>query len=64
MKKEGLTKLAYSINEFIETSSLSRYKVYKEIKSGNLKARKLGGRTVIILSDAIAYFEALPELES
>lgn len=57
-------KLAYSINEFAETSSLSRSKIYKEIKSGRLKARKLGNRTIITLSDANEYFKLLPLAET
>ena len=62
MSKEQKPKLAYSINEFAETSSLSRTKIYIEIKKGRLKARKLGKRTIITLSDATAYFNLLPEL--
>ena len=53
-------KLAFSINEFADTSSLGRNKIYEAIKAGRLKARKDKGRTIILVSDGIAYLESLP----
>jgi len=41
------TKLAYSIKEAAIASSLSRSSIYNHISSGRLKARKIGGRTII-----------------
>lgn len=41
------TKLAYSIKEACVASSLGRTTIYGHIKSGRLKAIKVGGRTLI-----------------
>lgn len=40
-------KLAYSIREACEATSLSRTTVYAHISSGRLKAIRVGGRTLI-----------------
>jgi len=41
------TKLAYSIKEACKASSLGRTTLYAHIKSGLLKSRRVGGRTLI-----------------
>lgn len=40
-------RLAYSVNEASEATSLGRTSIYGLINSGALKAVKVGGRTVI-----------------
>jgi len=40
-------KIAYSINEACRASSLGRTTLYAAVKSGRLKAVRIGGRTVI-----------------
>lgn len=40
-------KLAYSIRESCEASSLGRTTIYSHIKAGRLKAVRIGGRTVV-----------------
>jgi excisionase family DNA binding protein len=40
-------KLAYSIREACEATSLSRTTVYAHIASGRLRAVRVGGRTII-----------------
>lgn len=50
-------KMAYSIKEASHASSLSRSSIYNAINSGSLKARRLGGRTVI-LADSLHAFIA------
>ena len=40
-------KLAYSIREACEATSLSRTTVYAHISSGRLRAVRVGGRTII-----------------
>lgn len=40
-------KLAYSINEACEATSLGRTNLYAIIAAGKLKANRIGGRTVI-----------------
>lgn len=56
-----MEKLAYSIREVVEAGGGSRTVVYEAIKSGALKARKRGKRTIILAPDFIQYLEALPD---
>jgi excisionase family DNA binding protein len=51
---------ALSIVEFCERYGLCRSKVYDEIKSGSLRARKIGRRTIITVDDAENWLERLP----
>lgn len=57
-------QLAYTISEAVTASRRSRSTLYLEIQAGRLKARKHGGRTLILASDLKAWLEALPELKS
>lgn len=43
----NLPKIAYSIREAAQASSLSRSTIYNHIAAGRLAARKIGGRTII-----------------
>lgn len=43
-----LPKLAYSIKEACEASSLGRTSIYSLIAAGRLSARRIGGRTVVL----------------
>lgn len=40
-------KIAYSIREAVQVSSLSRSTIYNHIAAGRLAVRKIGGRTLI-----------------
>jgi excisionase family DNA binding protein len=53
---------AFSIREFSEAFRVGRTKVYEEIKSGRLRARKVGKRTVITDDDAEEWINRLPLL--
>lgn len=44
---QSLPKIAYSVREACEVSSLGRTSIYSHIASGRLKAKRIGGRTVI-----------------
>lgn len=54
-------KLALTILEAEEASSLGRTALLEDIKAGKLKARKRGRRTVILTSELAKYLESLPE---
>ena len=56
-----MEKLAYSIREVVEAGGGSRTVVYEAIKSGALKAKKRGKRTIILADDLTQYLEALPD---
>jgi len=47
MSTEHIQKLAYSIREACEASSLGRTTIYALIGQGKLQAVRVGGRTVI-----------------
>ncbi len=50
----------YDIREICARTRLSRTSIYGEIKSGALKARKAGRRTVILAQDFEEWLEHLP----
>jgi predicted DNA-binding transcriptional regulator AlpA len=51
-------KLALSIKELIAISGISRTSIYNEIKLGRLVVRKLGRRTVVLVSDTERWLAA------
>jgi len=56
------TALAYSISEACKVSGIGRSVLYTLLKSGALRARKHGTRTLILVDDLRQYLERLPEL--
>ena len=52
-------KLSYSISEVMALTGLGRTKLYEEINSGRLPARKSGRRTLILRSDLEGYLNGL-----
>lgn len=50
---------AMTINEFCERFKVSRVTTYKEVKKRRLRLTKVGTRTIILLSDVIAWQQAL-----
>jgi excisionase family DNA binding protein len=52
-------KPIYSIKEFAATYGLGRSTVYRLLRSGDLKARKVGKRTVIAASDGKSWLRRL-----
>jgi excisionase family DNA binding protein len=55
-----LPKLAYTITEVMEVIGVRRTKLYDEINCGNLKSRKLGSKTLILIADLEEYLANLP----
>ncbi len=56
-----MVKLAYTIPEVVEAGGGGRTAIYEAIKSGALKARKRGKRSVILAADLAQYLENLPD---
>jgi excisionase family DNA binding protein len=54
--------LAYGIKDFAAAVGISSTKIYEEIKSGRLRAKRIGGRTIISADDAAHYLSSLPAL--
>jgi hypothetical protein len=57
---EGAPVFAFSIESFADAHEIGRSKVFDEIKSGRLKARKVDNRTIILAEDAASWRAALP----
>ncbi len=55
---------AFTIKEFCDAYRLCRESAYRQIRTGKLRAVKLGRRTLILRSDAEAWAAALPELRT
>ena len=50
--------LAVTIHEAARLSGIGRSTIYAEIKSGNLKIRKVGRRTIVMLGDLRAFLDS------
>ncbi|MGV7030676.1 helix-turn-helix domain-containing protein [Methylobacterium symbioticum] len=58
------TVLSYSVAEAVGASGVGRSFLYEQIKSGRLKARKLGRRTLILAEDLQSWLAALPTIKA
>jgi excisionase family DNA binding protein len=56
--------IALGIVQAARTSGTSRSRIYEALKSGELRAKKLGRRTVILRSDLEAWIGSLPSYGS
>jgi excisionase family DNA binding protein len=54
---------ALSISDACETAGVGRSTIYAAIAEGQLKARKLGRRTLILRDDLTQFLIALPEIK-
>ena len=52
-----------SIAQFCGRYGVGRTKTYEELKSGRLRGRKIGTRTIIVEDDAEDWLRHLPALE-
>ena len=59
-----LREQALSVRHFARVNGISPGSVYKEIREGRLKARKIGRRTIITTPDADNWRDALPLMGS
>jgi hypothetical protein len=57
---EGGATLAFSVEGFATAHNIGRNKVFDEISSGRLKARKVDRRTIITAEDAADWRASLP----
>jgi excisionase family DNA binding protein len=55
---------ALTIKEFCDAYRLCREKAYQEVRTGRLRAVKLGRKTLILRADAEAWAASLPELKT
>jgi hypothetical protein len=59
-RQRRASQRAMSIRTFCENYGVGRTVTYSEIRSGRLKARKLGRRTIITTDDAEEWLNCLP----
>ena len=55
-------KIAYSVSEAAKAASIGTTKLRLEIRSGRLRARKLGKRTLVTADDLKTWAAALPDI--
>jgi excisionase family DNA binding protein len=55
-----MEKLALTILEAAQLSSLGRTSIYKAIREGVLRSRKYGTRTIIMRADLTVFLDNLP----
>lgn len=58
-KETKMTRLTLSIQEAIDATGIGRTKLYEILKSGQLPAKKLGKRTLILSADVEAFLSGL-----
>ena len=63
-KHPGGMKLAYTVDDFAAATGLGRTRLYEAIRNRQLRARKYGKRTVILVEDGRAFLASLPELRA
>lgn len=54
-------RLAYSVKQLIEASSLGKNSIYEAIRKGELVAKKKGARTLIPAAEAERWINSLPD---
>ena len=55
-----MTKLALSVDEASAAAGVGRTSIFKAIKTGRLRAKKHGARTLILPDDLEAWLSTLP----
>ena len=53
--KATVQPLAYGIPQLVTATGLSRTTIYKAMKTGTLRARKVGTRTFVLHEDLVAF---------
>lgn len=61
MKNNLDLQIAFSITDAAWSGTVSRSEIYRALQRGELRAKKLGKRTIILRDDFAAYLAALPD---
>ena len=54
-------QIAVTVNQACKAASLSRRTLYEAIRAKQLKTKKLGKKTLILIADLHAWLDALPD---
>ena len=60
-KVAPISRGALSINQFCEWASIQRTKYYELVAAKEITPRRIGGKPVILMKDAEAWLNSLPE---
>jgi hypothetical protein len=60
----SIPQAAFTVDEFCKRNDMCRATFYGLLKSGQLKAKKRGARTIILAADEHAWLNALPDYVS
>jgi excisionase family DNA binding protein len=60
--KRRMKPVAYSVPDVLKMIGISRTTLYQLVKTGKLKVRKVGTRSVILSKDLEEWLESLPVL--
>jgi len=60
----NLNKPAYSVNELLGMLPIGRTKLYEKIRNGELKATKLGKKTLFLAQSVADFLASLPPMQN
>jgi hypothetical protein len=60
----SIPQVAFTVAEFCERNDMCKATFYELLKSGQLKARKRGSRTIVLASDELEWLNSLPAYAS
>lgn len=55
----GNSKIALTVNEFLQIANIGRTKFYAEVKAGRIKVVKVGVKTLVPATEPAAWLERL-----
>lgn len=64
MPQNSLDRGAMSVDEFCAWASIARSKFYREVGAGRIKLRKIGRKSIVTMTDAQNWLNALPVVGS
>lgn len=59
-----MAPLAYPVTDAMQVAGVGKTTIFEAIKNGDLRARKLGKKTLILAVDLNAWLESLPVRET
>ena len=64
MIENAAATIAYTINDAVKASGLSRSRIYEEMRAGRIEARKAGRRTLVVANSLAAFVASLPTIST
>ena len=54
--------VAYSVSDVLKLVGISRSKFYQLVNAGQIKVRKIGNRTIVLVRDLNTWLDSLPTI--